>query len=273
MPMLMSIAIFELRVIRPLQRVALRDRLAGLVREQVHRVAGVVPEQVVGPAARLAERVHVGAAEEVGLHVHLQHLQLAGDDLLVHPLVARVEAARVAGHRDEAGLLLHLDDRLGVRQRVGHRDLDLDVLAGAHALHRLLGVHLRGRRQDDGLDARLRQALAEVARTSAGCRTSAATSFVASGLPPASVTTSMPGMLRIASMCLMPNAPCPATQIFMTLFCLGGRAHLKMCPYKCDVPLRVRCALRRQSSVRRGPVNAVHDDDLYRPGLPLQPQA
>ena len=51
-------------------------------------------------------RVHVGAAEEVGLHVHLLDLQLARDDLLVHPLVARVEAARVAAHRDQAGLLL-----------------------------------------------------------------------------------------------------------------------------------------------------------------------
>ena len=59
-----------------------------LVGEQVDGVRGVVPQQVVGPAARLAERVHVRAAEEVGLHVHLLDVELAGDDPLVHPLVA-----------------------------------------------------------------------------------------------------------------------------------------------------------------------------------------
>src|SRR5215218_1798114 len=42
-----------------------------------------------------------------------------------------------------------------------------------------------------------------------------ATSAVESALPPASVAISTPGMLRMASMCLMPNAPCPATQTFM----------------------------------------------------------
>jgi hypothetical protein len=30
-------------------------------------VRGVVPKQMVGPAARLAQRIHVGAAEEIGL--------------------------------------------------------------------------------------------------------------------------------------------------------------------------------------------------------------
>ena len=147
---------------RALQRIALRDVLPGLVGEEVHRVAGVMPQQVVRPAARLAERVHVGAAEEVGLHVHLQHLQLAGLDALVHPLVARIEAAGVARHGDQAGFLLHLHDHLGVVHRVGHRDLYLDVLARAHALHGLLGVHLGGRGQDGRLDAGLRQALREV---------------------------------------------------------------------------------------------------------------
>ena len=73
-----------------------RRHLAGLILKQVDRVAGVVPQQMVRPAPRLAERVHVGAAEEVRLHVHLLHLQLARLDALVHPLVARVEAARVA---------------------------------------------------------------------------------------------------------------------------------------------------------------------------------
>src|SRR5580658_8532276 len=42
-----------------------------------------------------------------------------------------------------------------------------------------------------------------------------ATSSVPDGFPPASDTTSTPSIFAIASRCLMPNAPCPATQIFM----------------------------------------------------------
>ena len=75
-----------------------------LPREQVDGVRGVVPQQVVGPRARLAERVDVPAAEEVGLHVHLLDVELARGDAAVHPLVARIEAPRVADHRDQAGL-------------------------------------------------------------------------------------------------------------------------------------------------------------------------
>jgi hypothetical protein len=39
---------------RPLHGVAIADRLAGLVLKEVDRVGGVVPEQMVGPAARIA---------------------------------------------------------------------------------------------------------------------------------------------------------------------------------------------------------------------------
>ena len=71
-------AIFELGMHRPLDRVRKRRQLAGLVLEQIDGVAGVVPQQMIGPAARLAGRVHVGAAEEIGLHVHLLDFELAG---------------------------------------------------------------------------------------------------------------------------------------------------------------------------------------------------
>ena len=74
---------------RPLHRVAIGDVLAGLVLEQVDGVGGVVPQQMVGPAPRVAGGVDVLAAEEIGLHVHLLDLQLAGLDLLVDVLVAR----------------------------------------------------------------------------------------------------------------------------------------------------------------------------------------
>ena len=94
----MSIAMPSVGWIGPWIALACTIALPRLVAEQVDGVRGVVPQQVVGPAARLAERVHVRAAEEVGLHVHLLDVELAGHDALVHPLVARVEAARVAAH-------------------------------------------------------------------------------------------------------------------------------------------------------------------------------
>ena len=121
-------------------RVGLHDRRAALIGEEIDRVRRVMPEQVVGPGARLAERVHVGAAEEVGLHIHLLDVERAGQNPLVHILVARVEAARMANHGDEASLLLSREDGLGIREAVGERDLDLDVLAGVKALNGLGGV-------------------------------------------------------------------------------------------------------------------------------------
>jgi hypothetical protein len=138
--------------------------LARLPLEQVDGVAGVVPQQVVGPRPRLAGRVHVGAAEEVGLDVHLLDVQLAGLDAAVDPLVAGVEAAHVAGHGDHAGLLLEADQPLGVGRRVGDGDLDQHVFPRAHALLGLFGVDLGRAGDDDGLEAGLLQGLAEVGR-------------------------------------------------------------------------------------------------------------
>ena len=127
-------------------------------------MGGVVPEQMVGPTARLAERVRVGAPEEVRLHVHLLDGVVTGPDPLVHPLMARVEAAGVATHRDEAGLLLHRHHRLAVGQVVAQRDLDLDVLAGAHRGDALFGVERGGRGEYDGIDGVDRQHVGQVGR-------------------------------------------------------------------------------------------------------------
>ena len=78
---------------------------------------------------------------------------------------------------------------------VGDRDLDLHVLAGAHALDRPARACICvGRGQDRGLDAGLGEALGEIRATSAECRTSAPPRAVESALPPASETTSMPGI-------------------------------------------------------------------------------
>ena len=109
---------------------------------------GVVPQQVVGPRARFAQRIGVGAAEEIGLHVHLLDVQFAGNDFVVHPLVAGVEAAGVADHRNQAGFFLYFQHFFGVAPRVGQRDFDLHVFAGAQALQGLRGVHLGGGTQN-----------------------------------------------------------------------------------------------------------------------------
>ena len=63
---------------RPLHRVAVGNGFAGLILEQVDGVRGMVPQQMIGPAARIAGGVDVLAPEEIGLHVHLLDFQLAG---------------------------------------------------------------------------------------------------------------------------------------------------------------------------------------------------
>ena len=53
---------------------------------------------------------------------------------------------------DQASLLLHAMDLLGVRPAVGERNLDLDVLPRAHRGDGLLRMELGGGTQDDGVD-------------------------------------------------------------------------------------------------------------------------
>src|ERR1700704_2437805 len=139
----------ELRMDRPLHRIAIRDGLARLVLKQVDRMGGMVPEQMIGPAARISRRIDVLAPEEIGLHVHLLDLELALLDPLVDPLVARIEAPHMAPHGDDAGLLGDLHQLLGVLDAVGHRDLDQHMLAGPHDLLALAEMHLGRRGEDD----------------------------------------------------------------------------------------------------------------------------
>ena len=150
--------------IGPLDGVGLHHRAAALVGEQVHRVRGVVPQQVVGPAARLAQRVHVAAAEEIGLHIHLLDVELARLDLVVHPLVAGVEAARVAAHRHQAAGFGHAHRFLAIGQHVAQRNLHLHMLAGAQAGQGLAGVHLGGGAEDDRIHLGQGQAVGQVGR-------------------------------------------------------------------------------------------------------------
>ena len=195
-PMLISMAIPSVGCLGPCSAKLLANLLARLIAEQVHRVAGVVPQQVIGPAARLAERIDVRPAEEIGLHVHLQHLELAREDALVDPLMAGVEAARMARHRDDAGFLLHPHEPLGVRERVGHGNLDHDVLAGAHALLALRRMQLRRRGQNHRIEPRAAPGSPPGSPSSAVSSSCCATSRAASALEPASEITSTFGILR-----------------------------------------------------------------------------
>ncbi len=88
--------------------------LARLIHEQIDRMAGMMPQQMVRPGARLARRVHVRAAKEIRLHVHLKHLQFPGLDLLVNVLMARIETPRVPAHTNDAGFLLRLQQHVRV---------------------------------------------------------------------------------------------------------------------------------------------------------------
>src|SRR5580692_2032537 len=121
-----------------------------------------MPEQMVSPGARLAERVHVGATEEIGLHVHLLDMELVLENALAHELMARVEAARVADHGDKPASLLLRDHGFRVLQTVGEWNLNLHMLAGLEALKRLRGVHLRWRRKNHRIEPGQLEGVGEV---------------------------------------------------------------------------------------------------------------
>ena len=149
---------------RPLQGVGLDDRAACLIREQIHRVRGMVPEQMVGPAAGVAKRVHIGATEEEGLHVQMLERELARNNSPMDPLVARIESAGMPNHGDETCALLQREYGTGVCQLIGERNLDLYMFACPQALHCLRSMHLGRRTQNDRIEARQREALGKLGR-------------------------------------------------------------------------------------------------------------
>ena len=147
---------------RPLHRVGTDDGRATLVGEQVHGVRSVVPQQVVGPAARLSQRIDIAAAKEIGLHIQLLNVELAGLDFLMHPLVAGIEAPGVTGHRDQATALLQRNHLLRTGQRVSQRNLALHMLAGFQAGDGLRRVHLGRCAQDHRVDLGSGQAVGQI---------------------------------------------------------------------------------------------------------------
>ena len=198
---------------RPLHRVGLLYPAASLVGEQVHGMGRVVPQEVIGPASRLAGRVHVGAPEEERLDNQVLDIQIAGEDFPPDVLVAGIEAPGVAAHRDKARVPLHLDHGLGIAQAVGDWDFHFDVLARLQARDCLRGMQLRRRREDDGVHVFPRQRFLEVRRHVADAE-APATSCVLSRTRPTSETTRTPSMRASPSRCLTPNAPAPATPMF-----------------------------------------------------------
>src|SRR5437660_4731089 len=100
---------------------------------------------MVGPAARLAERVHVRTPEEECLDVHLLDVEFPGDDFPMHPLMAGVETAGMSAHRGQAGLCLELRTCLSIAPGIRQRDLDLALVAGFQARPRSCRGHPGGR--------------------------------------------------------------------------------------------------------------------------------
>ena len=142
---------------RPLDRVGFHDRRANLISKQVDRMGGVVPQQVIGPTARLSQSVHVGAAKEKGLHIHVLDVEFIRHDLAADPLVAGVEAACMAAHCHQTGLLLQRNHFLGVAQHIGDGDFNLHMLAGFQASDRLSRMERCRRCQDHRVDITPRQ--------------------------------------------------------------------------------------------------------------------
>jgi hypothetical protein len=74
-----------------------------------------MPQQVVGPAARLAKGVRVLPPKEERLHNEVLDGVLTRFDPGADPLVARVEAAGVCHHPDQPSALLDGDDGLSIK--------------------------------------------------------------------------------------------------------------------------------------------------------------
>ena len=179
---------------RPLHGVGAHDFRTRLVAEQVHGVRGVMPQQVIGPGTRLTQRIHVGAPEEIRLHVHLLDRDLAGDDAAMNPLVRGIEAARVADHAHEPRALREVGHGLRIRERVRQRNLHLHVFARVQALQRLRRMQLRRRARE--WRPRRPGAPAPRARSVVACGTPylRATSSVGASWRPTTDTTSTPAM-------------------------------------------------------------------------------
>lgn len=86
----------------------------------------------------------------------------ASGNLLVHVLVAGIEATRVSHHRHQPSLALKRRNGLRTCEAVRQRNFHLHMLARAHRLLRLIGMHLRGRAEDHSIEFLDLQALLQI---------------------------------------------------------------------------------------------------------------
>jgi hypothetical protein len=96
------------------------------------------------------------------VHIHLLDVEGAGLDLVVHILVAGVEAAGVAAHGHQAAGMGHAHNLFAFGQHVAQRNFHLHVFARLQAGQGLAGMHLRGGAQNDSIDLGQGQAVGQI---------------------------------------------------------------------------------------------------------------
>ena len=134
-----------------------------MVGEQIHCVCGMVPQQMIGPTARLTQGVHIGTAKKIGLHVHLKHIEMACLDLLMNKLVTGIKAPRMAAHGHQTVLLLQCHHLGTVFVNITQGNFHLHMFASFKASNGLRGMHLCGSTQNNRIHLFDRQTFIQVA--------------------------------------------------------------------------------------------------------------
>src|SRR5881392_78243 len=169
---------------------------------------------MVGPAARLAERVHVRTPEEVCLDVHLLDVEFPGDDFPMHPLMAGLKR-RVCPHiAIKPVCFCNSATACASRQESASGISTWTCLpASRHAIDCAACIWVGVQRITASSSLRARLSASSV--VTCGMPYFAAISFVGSILWPTSETTSTSAMSLMPSRCLIPNAPAPASATLM----------------------------------------------------------
>ena len=144
---------------RALDRIGLNDR-PGLIGEQIDRVRGMVPQQMIGPdcAPRPWRSCSCGGRNRSGRPS--AGWRVRPPTILLWMYWWLGLKRRVCPTMQVSPVSCCLASTASPSARLSaQRDLDLHMLARVHALDRLRGVHLRRRAQDHRVEPRLRPAL------------------------------------------------------------------------------------------------------------------